>query len=278
MTAAAVARLNALLPSLGANQPVAFITAPDPRADSCLAWRPGVHRIQGISADGSRNGRMAGNHVLFLPEQDRNGAQILEDGFVVRLTRDDWSAFRHALATDASSWTAPDADNMRFRFRRSPVGPDEALPEEVFHNPVDGKTYVAPGGWHQYAPATPSNDQVGRPAQTQHIRLLTEQHQIAERTTMDALAAFIRVTEQLANQKLAASETAFRLLIQFACRPSGHDVQLATEGGASRDVLQGLFEALSEMERLPVSDGEVSFQIEMRVTPGAASAPSDRSR
>jgi hypothetical protein len=62
---------------------------------------------------------------------------------------DSWH-FRRMLDTDAASWTAPDAEDLGFRFRRASAGHDRGHGES-FHNPVDGITYVADGGWRQYA-------------------------------------------------------------------------------------------------------------------------------
>jgi len=99
--------------------------------------------------------------------------------------------------------------------------------------------------------------------------LLTEETRIAERTTSTAIAAFIRTVERLANQHLATTTTAFRLLIQFKCMPTSHEVKLAWQGDAPGDLLRALVQALEEKDRLPVGEDDVSFQIEMLVSPAS---------
>jgi hypothetical protein len=79
------------------------------------------------------------------------------------------------------------------------------------------------------------------------------------------MATFVREAVQLAEKPLGGSRKQFQVLVQFTCRPDGHDVELAYQGDAPQDRLQQYFDALTATKRLPLSDGELSFQIELIV-------------
>ena len=136
-------------------------------------------------------------------------------------------------------------------------------PDEVYHNPVDKKTYVAPGGWKTYQPATPRPDEPGRELKIAHVRLLASEADVAARTDVSDLAAFLREAERLANVSFGSSGKQFRVLVQVTCGPSGHEVEMAHEGDATRELLQAYYDGLVAAKKLPVREGEVSFQFEL---------------
>lgn len=142
-----------------------------------------------------------------------------------------------------------------------------ASSSETFHNPVDGKTYVAPGGWQTYKPDVPRPEDPNRKVKTERIRLLTAQDVMATRTTVEALAAFIREAERLADESFSTSGKRFKLLAQFKCTPLKHEVELTHQGDATRELLQKYYDALATAKKLPVESGDVSFQIEFSISP-----------
>ena len=70
-----------------------------------------------------------------------------------------------------------------------------ASPDEVYHNPVDEMTYVAPGGWKTYLPRTPRPDLPGQTVKTERVRLLTSQADVTARMTVDGLATCCQTLE-----------------------------------------------------------------------------------
>jgi hypothetical protein len=72
-------------------------------------------------------------------------------------------------------------------------------PNEVYHNPVDKENYVAPGGGKTYQPATPRPDQPERKVKVVQVRLLTSEADMADRTVVSEVAAFLGEAERLAN-------------------------------------------------------------------------------
>jgi hypothetical protein len=152
---------------------------------------------------------------------------------------------------------------------RSPQPAKEATvsPDEAYHNPVDLKTYVAPGGWKTYQPKVPRPDEPGRKVKTGQLRLLTSEADLEARTTAAEVAAFLREAERLADESFGKSGRQFRVMVQFNCQPAGHEVKLAHQGDAPRELLQAYYAALTAAKKLPVKEGEVSFQLELSVSP-----------
>ncbi len=140
-------------------------------------------------------------------------------------------------------------------------------PDEVHHNPVDKKTYAAPGGWKMYHPDIPRPDEPGRKVKTELVRLLTSEADISDRTTVEDLASFLHEAERLAEESFGNGGRQFRVMVQFRCGPAGHEVRLAHQGDATQGLLQGYFDALTAAKKLPVKSGEVSFQLELLVNP-----------
>jgi len=140
-------------------------------------------------------------------------------------------------------------------------------PDEVYQNPLDGMTYVAPGGWKTHLPRTPRPDQEGQKVKPERVRLLTSDADILARTTVEDLTILIREAESLADVTLGHSDKRFQIMVQFTCKPSGHEIRLAHHGDATPEILQAYFDALSAAKNLPVKEGEVSFQIELSVDP-----------
>ena len=140
-------------------------------------------------------------------------------------------------------------------------------PDEVYHNPVDKKAYVAPGGWKTHHPETPRPVEPGRKVKSEQVRLLTSEADMAARTDVSAVAAYLKEAERLGDVSFGSSGKQFRVIAQFTCKPNGHEVKLAHQGDATRELLQEYYDALLAAKKLPVRDGEVSFQLELSVSP-----------
>lgn len=138
-------------------------------------------------------------------------------------------------------------------------------PDEVYHNPVDEKSYAVPGGWKTYQPEVPRPDEPGRKVRIEQVRLLTSEADAAARTDVSAMTAFIEEAARLADVAFGASARQVRVMVQFTCKPAGHEVELAHQGDATPELLQAYYDALVAAKKLPVRDGEVSFQVELSV-------------
>lgn len=100
------------------------------------------------------------------------------------------------------------------------------------------------------------------------IRLLTPEDDIAKQTTAEEIGKFSNAAKKIAEEELSKCETPCKVLIEFTCTPSGHTVKIMYQ---PKDIdekpLKALYESLAKLDKLPVKDQTVAFQIQFNVTP-----------
>jgi tetratricopeptide (TPR) repeat protein len=119
-----------------------------------------------------------------------------------------------------------------------------------------------------YFPDSPA-EEVSKKVKVDHIQLLTDEKDIVARTTAEDLAKFGKEAEKIACGILEKSDKSFDIMVQFKCSPSGHEVQIFVkqESKDFNEFLKKLHEDLSKMEKLPVKEGTVEFQMILYVNP-----------
>jgi hypothetical protein len=76
----------------------ALLTELDADADGCLVWESGQKEPTAIMMDGRQDvAQLCGCFVVWMPEQETSDSEIIEDGFLVKLTAKIWSDIRNAL-------------------------------------------------------------------------------------------------------------------------------------------------------------------------------------
>lgn len=150
------------------------------------------------------------------------------------------------------------------------VREDAATPGFAYQNPLDGKTYagnvyVGQGADGASAAGTPPAAPVEQHVKMGALRLLTLEKDVAARADVQDIVAFVGRVHRLAEDQLGKSSKPFMVLVQFTCRPSAHDIQLAHQGDASEDLLNAFYTALKAVDPLPVRADEVAFQMEMSI-------------
>ena len=143
------------------------------------------------------------------------------------------------------------------------ASPLEAPAQSNYTNPIDGKTYTTPGEFRTYNPTNPK-DQSKHRVKNEGITLLTGEPDVKARTSVEELARFLQEAEARTSKALDKNVGAAAVLVQFNCKPGQCTVQLAHDGKAQKSVLQGLYDSLSAMKPLQVSD-EVIFQVTFKV-------------
>ena len=144
-----------------------------------------------------------------------------------------------------------------------------ATEDQAYHNPIDGKTYIAPGGWKTYHPqsgakAEPAEGKV----KLDHVRLMTSEDEVASRASIEDLAKFIKQAERIASETFGKSNKRLKLLVEFTCSPSGHELQITHQPeDADKELLQAFHKALSKMDKLAVKTGKLVFQVQWTVSP-----------
>jgi hypothetical protein len=140
--------------------------------------------------------------------------------------------------------------------------------DQEYVSPVDGRSYSAEGGWNAYQPTTPEGAPATSKVTIKQVRLLTPQRELAARSSVRELAAFCHQVQRCAQRAIGDRDDVAELVIRMRCTPEGHDVDLAGRGEMPQPVMQAFFEAVKQLARLPVQDGEVSFEIELTVSRG----------
>ena len=135
--------------------------------------------------------------------------------------------------------------------------------DQTYQNPVDHKAYTAPGGWQTYAPDGGVPPASGG-AVLDSVRLLQPQEEMAARTTVKELSAFIKLVQSAASEVFYQYDKSASLLVQFTCTPGTHVVEIAYQGEPSQDLIQAYYDKLKALTPLRVS-GEVRFQIMLKI-------------
>jgi hypothetical protein len=243
------------LAELSDDVPLALLTALDPTANGCLVWVPGQSEPGAITPPGSDGSRVCGCFVVLLPEQLEDGGRILEDGFVMELTADSWKAVCDALIDGRDVGIPAVGTGMSFAL---------TWRDQEYVSPVDGRSYIAEGGWNAYGPTTPEGAGATSEVTIKQVRLLMAEDEVEAQTSADELAAFCREVERCAQRVIGDRADAAELVIRMRCTPEGHDVDLSGRGEVPQPVMQAFVEAVKELPGLPVQDGAVSFEIELR--------------
>jgi hypothetical protein len=99
------------------------------------------------------------------------------------------------------------------------------------------------------------------------VRLLTSDSEMAARTSASDLAAFCRQLQLSAAHVLGSHDGETEVLVRLRCTPQGHDAHLATRGDPPQGAMQALLEAIQQLDRLPVREGEVSLEVLLSLSP-----------
>jgi hypothetical protein len=236
--------------------PLALLTAFDPAANGCLVWVPGQKQPEAIIPPGSNGSRVCGCFLAVIPDQPGNGGKVLEDGFAVELTTEAWQALRRALidGVDLAIPASGDGMSLALTWR-----------DEVYVSPIDARAYRAEGGWAMHRPEGTGEAAPASRVAIRHVRLLASEEEVAARTTVAAVVAFCEAIRSCAEQVFGGRDDEAGLLVRLQCTPEGHGIKLAGSGEIPPEPMQAFFDALRRLDRLPVRDGEVSFEIELAV-------------
>jgi hypothetical protein len=124
-------------------------------------------------------------------------------------------------------------------------------------------------GKRLYIPDKPRpKSDADKPVQVDHIRLLTPAEDIAKRMRVEDVGKFHKDFERIADEVLSKCDSPCKVLVQFACKPTGHTVKIMHQPkDVNEKPLQEMYEAVGKMDKLPVKEGTVEFQILLNVTP-----------
>jgi hypothetical protein len=255
------------LSGLPTDMPVALLTSLDPHANACLTWEPAQKGPAAITPPQSDGSRLSGCFLALVPEQDKDGAQIFEDGFVLMLTNLSRKYFTDALL-HGKAITFPGQEGLlsaRFEWL-----------EQVYNNPVDKVSLTVPGGWWEvYRPESARPSEPLDAAKILRIVLLAPEREFATNIAMEDLTRFITDIEVWIQKICIRAETSFELLVQCTLNPFAQPIiQIATKSENEQDVeypplIKDLYEALGTIEPLNTSRNSVTFHMHFAVSPVA---------
>jgi hypothetical protein len=231
---------------------LALLTALDPTANGCLTWVPGQKGPEAIVPPGSDGSRVCGCFALFVPEQSENGGLILEDGFGVKLTSDAWRQFRGALVAGKELVIPATGDDLSLAL---------TWRDEIYVSPIDARVYRAEAGRDTHAPEA-SGEAAARVSG--EIRLFSSENEIIERTSAEELTAFCQQIKNCADRMLIGHDGA-EIVLRVRCTPQGHGVELSGKGEVPPDVMQAFFDTIKALPPLRVTDGDISFEMQLSV-------------
>jgi hypothetical protein len=235
----------------------ALMTDPDPRADTRLVWKPGQNRVEAIFAHTSKGKSLTGGFVACGPLTDKEGGQILEDGFLVACGTEPWLRLRGALLT-GQPFSLPgkgDLLSLELEWR-----------EQTYLNPVGETAYQPTGGWVRADPGGPARPPaVTEPVHCQGFVLLTSDPDIKQRLrSIEDLARFSSALEQAVRDHFLALPPGRGEDMTLQCELQPADLPLFQVAMRPAEVdderIQELYERLVEIPAPPVDGGPVTFQ------------------
>lgn len=115
LNATATHSLRDLLNQVPKHSPFAWILPPAEDADARLVWRPEMTGVEAIVPPDSRGAIQTGGYIAFIPNEEQpEGGQIFEDGFVLTLRRQTMAKLREALTRAERLDINPSPDRLRF--------------------------------------------------------------------------------------------------------------------------------------------------------------------
>src|SRR5262249_19798567 len=103
--------------------------------------------------------------------------------------------------------------------------------------------------------------------QLRAVRMTTPQDQLAVRTTTADLAAFCDEIRSRVDFALDVHDDELDVLLIVTCTPDNYFVKLAHRGAATAEILQAVLDSLIGMPKLAVREGDVVFEVELRLSP-----------
>jgi hypothetical protein len=107
--------LRELLNQVPPGSPFAWVMPPAEDAEARLVWRPEMAGVEAIVPPDSRGTVQTGGYIGFVPNDDQpEGAQIFEDGFLLTLRRETMAKLREALTRCERLDITPSPDRLKF--------------------------------------------------------------------------------------------------------------------------------------------------------------------
>jgi tetratricopeptide (TPR) repeat protein len=134
----------------------------------------------------------------------------------------------------------------------------------------DEEGQPAPGsGVRLYLPdKPPPKEDANKPVRVDHVRFITSEDELDKRVTAEDLIKFDKAFSKVAEEVLGKCKTPCKVLVEFTCAPLGHTVKIMHQPkDIDEEPLKDMYEALAKIDKLPVKEETVQFQVQFTVTP-----------
>ncbi|MFN8372627.1 MAG: hypothetical protein U0694_07090 [Anaerolineae bacterium] len=237
------------------DRPLALYTRIEDGADACLVWHPNARQPHAITPGHGSAARMTGNFIVFVPQQTRDGGQMVEDGFGIFLTDASWTALRDALMS---------GNSLSIKGQEGLYDLEVTWLKEAYLNPIDQTALRIQGGWKTVHP----DPQAARPPSNQfpitqtHIVLLTDDESLRANIGVEALSHYIISVQAAVREgyEQAAPRAGFDLILQFELDPGDVGLKIVSRPTLDEQELQAIHDHLLTLGA-PVVQGEVRFQV-----------------
>ena len=252
------AKLQEFLSKLPPDGPLALRTQPDPVANACLVWKFGQGQPMAITPPESDGSRKTGAFLAFVPDQEANEIQTVEDGFSLFLTASDWRKIREGLLSGTDVLVPPTGTSG------ASLSIQWANPK-VYMSPVTGERYTAER-WTTYQPEKnlPPKELIA--VSSSRVVLLTSEQDLQARTTAEDLAGYLNAIEKKVDAFFTPPERRTRreLTIQVALNAAGHELQIVSVPDLSEDIGVDLHSRLESVPS-PKVGGPVKLEYILKV-------------
>lgn len=146
------------------------------------------------------------------------------------------------------------------------IADDAVKPEELFHNPIDGRTYHAPGGWITHFPQGGGAKHDSGPV-SMFIRLLSSEDDLRRAIDVGELGLFAKAGAEAAEEIFRNSRQQSKILVQFDCYKDRNQIRMVYQGTPEPGLLHAYHSRMSRLPALPLRSEPITFQIEISIEP-----------
>ncbi|MDI3285652.1 hypothetical protein [Polyangium sp. 15x6] len=237
----------------------------DPSSGTGLYWYPGQTVASAITSPAAAGDRITGNFLILAGKKDVSKAGVAEDGFVMMFPLATWKRIREALVS-GKEITIPGQGEM-------PAFVVEHV-QTTYVNPIDGKRYESETGWDTAKPeggaaAQKRNDQVEAA-----LVLLTNEQDIAKRTTVDDLSEVVKQIIAIVEAQVGTSKgPGTDLLVECELLPGKKKkLEMAQRPTVDQPFAQAIYEKIEKIVA-PEVKGPVKFQVVFKIRGGSPPGP-----
>ena len=244
------------------SMPVAILPSLDASADACYTWNPEQLKVITTYTDITQINKISGCFIGLLAEQETSLVRIIEDGFVILMTNNQWEKFWKAYLNQQPFSIEPSGEGLSFSMEwREEVNEKKEIPYTDFYNPIDQKTYSAQ--WNLVTPEVPtsSNNRV----EAEYLRLITDQGTISENIDTEEMGIYARLiieeVDKIPNDKIEGSG---KFIIQVTLSSTSSPLfEIAAEKKLSAvdEYFKEVHEKVSALDGLKTKKDNVVFQI-----------------